>query len=92
MFNGTALLVAELVAPAEVAPLLGVAAEAAAESALVSGIRVFADGVYKAEVVNAFDPADEEPEAANDDAAAAPMAPAEEFDWMYRRLRLPGSC
>jgi hypothetical protein len=42
--SGTALLVAELVAPAEPAPVLD-GAEVPGESAFVGGVRVFADGV-----------------------------------------------
>src|ERR1700733_5059014 len=73
--RGAALLMAELVAPAEVAPELDVAVEVLAESALVGGVSVCADGVYSAEPVAAFDPAEEEPEDANDEAAPAPDAP-----------------
>jgi hypothetical protein len=43
--SGTALLVAELFVPAEVAPLLDEAVEVLAESAFTGGARVFADEV-----------------------------------------------
>ena len=65
--RGTALLMAELVVDAVV--------ETLAESALVGGIRVFAAGVYSAEVVSAFDPAEDDPEDAKEEAAAAPVVP-----------------
>src|ERR1700684_2904056 len=60
--SGTALLGAELVAPAEAAPVLEVAVEALGESAFGSGASVFADGVYSAVVVSALDPAEDAPE------------------------------
>jgi hypothetical protein len=75
--NGTALLVAELVAPAEPAPLLG---EPLAESAFEGGARVFAPGVYRAELVNEFDPAEDDPEEAKEEEAPAPLAPDEALD------------
>jgi hypothetical protein len=80
--NGTALLVAELVAPAEPAPLLDAAVEVLAESALVGGTRVFADGVYSAEPVSALEPAEDDPEDANEEEAPAPLVPADVPDWM----------
>jgi hypothetical protein len=80
-FNGTALLVDELVAPAEFAPVLGVD-EAIGVSAFAGGVKVFAAGVYNAEPVGAFDPAEDDPEEANDEAAPAPLAPAEALAWM----------
>jgi hypothetical protein len=43
--NGTALLTAELVAPAEVAPLLDEAVEVLGVSAFAGAASVFADGV-----------------------------------------------
>src|SRR5580704_1757304 len=64
--SGTALLTAEVVAPAEFAPLLG-GEEEFGESAFGIGARVFADGVYCAEVVSAFDPADDAPEDAKEE-------------------------
>src|ERR1700677_3367087 len=57
--SGTALLVVELVAPAELAPTLDVLAV----SAFPGGVRVFADGVYRAELVSALDPAEGDAEA-----------------------------
>src|SRR5580704_6616906 len=56
--SGTALLVAELVAPAEVAPLLDAVVEVL-ERAFAAGTRVFAAGVYRAEVVSALEPAED---------------------------------
>ena len=75
--SGTALLVAELVAPAEPAPLL---AELLAESAFKGGARVFAAGVYSAEVVSEFDPAEDDPEDAKEEEAPAPLAPEDALD------------
>ena len=80
--RGTALLAAELVAPAEVAPLLDVAVEALAESAFAGGARVFADGVYSAEVVSALDPAEDAPEDVKEVEAPAPVAPDDALDWI----------
>ena len=79
--SGTALLVAELVAPAEFAPLLDVE-EALAESAFRGGARVFAAGVYSAEAVSALDPAEDDPDDANEEEAPVPVAPADALDWM----------
>ena len=58
---------AELVVPAEPATLLDAAVEVLAESAFKGGARVFAAGVYSAEVVSAFDPAEDDPEDANEE-------------------------
>ena|ERR1700727_2214666 len=79
--SGTALLVDELVVPTELTPWLDAVVEELAESAFEGGARVFAEGVNRADVVNAFDPAEEEPEDANDDVAPVPVAPAEALDW-----------
>jgi hypothetical protein len=75
------LLVAELVAPAEFAPVLDVE-EALGESAFPGGARIFADGVYRAELFRAFDPAEDEPEDAKEEEAPAPVAPEDALDWM----------
>jgi hypothetical protein len=40
----------------------------------------FADGVYKIEVVVAFDPADDDPDDANEFVAPGPLAPDDAFD------------
>src|SRR5580692_5646368 len=79
--SGTALLRAELVTPAEFAPLLDVA-DAPGESAFAGGASVFAAGVYGAEAVSALDPAEDAPEEANEVEAPAPVAPADALDWM----------
>src|ERR1700735_3455132 len=65
--SGTALLVAELVAPA----VLDVAVDVLGDSAFAGAARVFADGVYSAEVVSAFEPADGDPEDEKDEEAPA---------------------
>jgi hypothetical protein len=75
------LLIAELVVPAEFAPVLDVE-EVLGESAFPGGARVFADGVYSAEAVSALDPAEDDPEDANEDEAPVPVAPADALDWM----------
>src|ERR1700733_14983605 len=80
--SGTALLVAELVTPAEVAPLLDDAVDVLAESAFEGGVRLPAEGTYRAEVVSAFDPAETDPDEANEAEAPVPVAPADELDWM----------
>ena len=66
---------AELVEPADPAPVLvGVA-----DSALEGGASVLAAGVYCAVLVKAFDPAEDDPEAANEVEAAGPLAPDDVF-------------
>ena len=80
--SGTALLIVELVAPAEPAPLLDVAVEVLEERALAGGARLLAAGVYRAEPVRLFDPAEADPEAAKDVEAPAPLAPEDALDWM----------
>src|SRR3984957_12540141 len=77
--NGTALLMVELVPPVEFAPVLDVE-DAFGESAFAGGARLFADGVYFAEVVSALDPAAEAPEDANKVEAPLPVAPADALD------------
>jgi hypothetical protein len=71
----------ELVVPAEIAPLFDVEG-VVGESALVGGVRVFADGVYSAEDVRALDPAADDPEDAKEVAAPVPVAPADALAWM----------
>ena len=44
---------------------------------VVGGCNVAAEGVYKTEVVVAFEPAEADPDAENDVAAAAPVAPTD---------------
>jgi hypothetical protein len=73
--------VAELVVPAEFAPVLGVD-DPLGVSAFAGGARVFADGVYSAELVDAFDPAEDDPEDAKEEEAPAPVAPADALAWM----------
>jgi hypothetical protein len=75
------LLTAELVAPAEFAPLLDVE-DALGERAFAGGASVFAEGVYGAEAVSALDPAEDDPEDANEEEAPVPVAPADALDWM----------
>jgi hypothetical protein len=75
--NGTALLVIELVAPAEVAPPGPL--NVLDRNAFAGGTNVLADGVNNGEPVSAFDPADVEPWPEEED-AGAPLWPAEEFD------------
>ena len=77
--SGTALLVAELVAPAEPAPWPDAVA-ALGESAFGRGTSVFADGVYSAVVVSALDPAEGAPEDAKEAAAPVPLAPEDALD------------
>jgi hypothetical protein len=69
----------ELVAPAEFAPLFEVE-EVLGESAFAGGASVLAEGVNTDEPVSAFDPAEEDPEAANEVEAAAPVAPEDALD------------
>ena len=79
--SGAALLIAELVLPADVEPLLEVATDVLAVNAFTGGVRVLAEGVYNAEPVRALDPAEVDP-FPDEDVAAAPVAFAAEFDWM----------
>ena len=80
--NGTALLMAEVVAPADAAPLLDVEVTALAERALAGGVRVLAAGVYSAEDVSEFEPAEDDPEDAKEEEAPAPVAEADALAWM----------
>ena len=48
--------------------------------ALAGGMRAFVVGVYNAEVVSAFEPAADDPEDANEEAAPAPVVPDDAFD------------
>jgi hypothetical protein len=75
------LLIVDDVVPAVVAPRLGVA-DAFGVRAFVGGASVFAAGVYLAEEVSAFEPADDDPEAANEVDAPAPLAPDDALDWI----------
>ena len=77
--SGTALLIVELVAPADLAPLFDVE-DVPGESALAGGARVFAAGVYSAEDVSALEPAADAPEAANEVEAPVPVAPYDALD------------
>ena len=77
--NGTAALYAELVVPAEVAPLLEVEFTVLDVSAFTGGVKVFADAVYKGEVVIALEPAEVEP-LPEEEVAAAPVVPAADPD------------
>ena len=88
--SGTALAIKELVEPAEFAPPLD-EEEEVGESAFAGGASVFADGVYSAEPVCAFEPAEDEPDAANDVEAPAPLAPDDALDWIYMWFSLLGS-
>ncbi len=77
--NGTAELNAELVVPAEVAPLLEFEFTVLHVSALTGGVNVFADAVNKGEVVIALDPADVEP-LPEEELAPAPVVPVADPD------------
>ena len=70
---------AELVAPAEVAPPAD--AVVLDVRAFAGGVRVFAEGVYRAVVVSAFDPAEVEP-LPEEVEAPAPLVPEAALDWM----------
>ena len=70
---------AELVAPAELAPLFDVE-DVLGESAFAGGASVFADGVYCAAVVSPLDPAEDDPEDAKEEEAPVPVAPADALD------------
>src|SRR5580704_6477940 len=85
--NGTWLLIAELLTPAEPAPVLATFAE----SALEGGAKVLAAGVNWAVPVRALDPAEEDPEAENEVEAPVPLAPEDALDRMYRWLSFSGS-
>ncbi len=50
-----------MIAPADVAPLLDVVVEVLGESTFTGGVNVFAEAVYRAEVVSALEPADVDP-------------------------------
>ena len=87
--SGTALALVELVVPADVAPWLEVVVEELKVSALVGGVKVFAEAVYSTEVVVAFEPAEVEPFPV--ELAGAPLVPAAALAWMYNLFNLSGS-
>ena len=64
------MAVVELVAPAEVAPLLDVELFVLEVSAFAGGVNVLADGVYAADPVRALDPAEVDPFPEDEDAGA----------------------
>ena len=76
------MLVAELVVPAELAPLLDDDVEVLPESAFAGGISVSADGVYSAELISALEPAEGDAEDEKEEDAPAPVALADAFDWI----------
>ncbi len=90
MLSGTAFAGAVVVAA------LAVEAVALAPTldliAFVGVLRTAEDGVYATADVVAFEPADEEPEAANDEEAPGPDPPADALDWIYRSWSLLGLC
>ena len=62
--------------------MLDVAVELLAESAPAGGTRVGAEGVYSADDVSAFDPADADADAEKDEEAPAPLVPEDALAWM----------
>src|SRR5579859_3380539 len=82
--KGTALLLVELVAL-----LLEVAEEVPAASAFTGEERVLAEGVKRAEVVRALEPAEVAPLPV--ELAGAPEVPAAELDCIESLFRLSGS-
>src|SRR5271163_2815138 len=78
--RGTALLVEELVEPAELAPVLDVDVVLLCESALAGGVRTFEPGVNSAVEVRAFDPAEDDPDDAKEEEAPVPVAPEDALD------------
>ncbi len=61
-------------------PARVVAVAALAERAFAGGVKVFAAGVYSAEVVSAFDPAADDPEDVKEVLAPAPLVPDDALD------------
>ena len=89
--NGTALLIVELevvlaeeFVPELADPLLGA-------SAFKGALSTPEDGVYITEVVVAFDPADEDPDAEKEVEAPGPEVPEEALAWIYSRCNVFGS-
>src|ERR1700733_12512300 len=85
--RGTALLIAEVatVFCDEVVELAG-------DNAFVGGMRTPDEGVYGAEVVIAFDPAEEDPDDEKELAAPGPDVPDEALAWIYKSCSTLGSC
>ena len=79
--NGTALLKAELVVPAEPAPELVLVLVVVVESTLAGGVSAFDEGVKSGLPVSALEPADVEPTDEEED-AGAPLAPFEAPLWI----------
>jgi hypothetical protein len=81
--SGTRLLIAELVPEVEAVVLLELPLPGCVvDSAVDDGVSAPDDGVYLAACVVAFEPAEDDPDAANDVDAPAPVAPDEPFAWM----------
>src|SRR5579883_397200 len=82
--RGTAFGAVELVT------VLGI--PAMGDNAFSGGVSTADEGVYRTEVVSAFDPAALELEDENEFTAPGPVAPADAFDWINRLPRFAGSC
>src|SRR5213082_830480 len=87
--SGTALLGAELVFPADAAPLLDVLAFVLAVSAFAATVSALFEGVNSADPVSALDPADVEP--LPEELAGAPTLVEAAFAWIYNLFSLSGS-
>jgi hypothetical protein len=72
--SGTAL------AGVEVDAVLADGVEGPGLNVVAGGVSAAVDGVYSTDVVVAFDPAEAEADAENDDTALAPVAPDEALD------------
>jgi hypothetical protein len=75
------LLFELLLVLAELAPEFAVLVFA---SAFVGGVNRPLDGVYKTDVVVAFEPAADDPEEEKEEDAPGPDVPEEALDWIYR--------
>jgi hypothetical protein len=59
-------------------------AELLFESAFVGGVNRPVEGVYKTDVVVAFEPAEDDPDDEKEEDAPGPDVPEDALDWIYR--------
>src|ERR1700678_83557 len=90
VLSGTALLGCVVVVV--LGELVPAPFELPGDNAFGRAFKVPAEGVYSTEVVVAFEPAEEDPEAEKEEEAPGPEVPEEAFAWIYKCCSVFGSC